>query len=261
MPLQPSRWTERQALRIFFGRYLDTLSKAEFRIKGDQTTWRVQHQQHLPPPLHLISTRLTPPLSSPSRQLPLDSQTSAPSCLPQFYLPLLFTMLALWPFYPLSVQPSMPFYRHFASFRAMQAISRARSARSSLPGLSASRSLVSNDYVQLITGPNSVYSTGCFPFLTHYPEIALDRWAKKFGPLYSMWLGDQLFVVVSDPQMVKDLVVTNGAVFSSRKEMFMKSQIIFARRGITATPYNDNWYVHGALTLNMTALISRNIHE
>ena len=56
-----------------------------------------------------------------------------------------------------------------------------------------------------------------------------------------MWLGNQLFVVVSDPNMVKDLVITNGAIFSSRKEMYMKSQIIFVRRGITATPYDDIW--------------------
>lgn len=30
-------------------------------------------------------------------------------------------------------------------------------------------------------------------------------------------------------------MVTNGAIFSSRKEMFLKSQIIFAGRGITVT--------------------------
>ena len=65
-----------------------------------------------------------------------------------------------------------------------------------------------------------------------------------------MWLGNQYFLVVSDPQIVKDLVITNGSVFSSRKEMFMKSQIIFARRGITATPYDDTWYdtYHSALS-------------
>ena len=57
-----------------------------------------------------------------------------------------------------------------------------------------------------------------------------------------MWLGDQLFVVVSDPKIVKDLVITNGAVFSSRKDMYIKSQLIFARRGITATPYGETWY-------------------
>jgi hypothetical protein len=43
-----------------------------------------------------------------------------------------------------------------------------------------------------------------------------------------MWLGNQLFMVVSDPAIVKDLLVTNGGIFSSRKEMFIKSQTVLA---------------------------------
>ncbi|KAJ3813392.1 cytochrome P450 [Lentinula aff. lateritia] len=85
---------------------------------------------------------------------------------------------------------------------------------------------------------------GSFPFLTQYPELTLDYWAKKFGDMYSIWLGNQLFVIISSPAIVKDLIVTNGAVFSSRKEMFIKSQTVFAGRGITATPYNDRWRKH-----------------
>lgn len=46
-------------------------------------------------------------------------------------------------------------------------------------------------------------SLGSFPFLTHYPELTLDYWAKRFGPLYSLWLGNQLFMIVSDPNIVK----------------------------------------------------------
>ncbi|TFK35002.1 cytochrome P450 [Crucibulum laeve] len=93
-------------------------------------------------------------------------------------------------------------------------------------------------------GPMGLPIFGSFPFLTNYPELTLDYWARKFGSLYSIWLGNQLFVIISDPHIVKDLMVTNGAVFSSRKEMFLKSQIIFAGRGITATPYNDRWRKH-----------------
>ncbi|KZT07800.1 cytochrome P450 [Laetiporus sulphureus 93-53] len=93
-------------------------------------------------------------------------------------------------------------------------------------------------------GPLGLPIVGSFPFLTHYPELTLDYWYKKFGPLYSMWLGNQLFVVVSDPGIAKDLMVTNGAVFSSRKEMYIKSQLVFVGRGITATPYNDRWRKH-----------------
>jgi hypothetical protein len=88
-----------------------------------------------------------------------------------------------------------------------------------------------------------VIKTGSFPFLTKYPELTLDKWAKQFGDLYSLWLGTQLFVIISSPEIAKDLMVTNGSVFSSRKEMFLKSQTIFAGRGITATPYNDRWWV------------------
>jgi hypothetical protein len=77
--------------------------------------------------------------------------------------------------------------------------------------------------------------------LSHYPELTLDYWANKFGPLYSMWLGNQLFVVISDPHIVKDLLISNGAVFSSRKETFIKSKTIFAGRGITVMPYDARW--------------------
>ncbi|KAE9386355.1 cytochrome P450 [Gymnopus androsaceus JB14] len=97
-------------------------------------------------------------------------------------------------------------------------------------------------------GPVGLPILGSFPFLTHYPELTLDYWAKRFGPLYSLWLGNQLFVIISDPVIVRDLMVTNGAIFSSRKEMFLKSQIIFAGRGITATPYNDRWRKHRRLS-------------
>jgi hypothetical protein len=85
---------------------------------------------------------------------------------------------------------------------------------------------------------------GSFPFLTNYPELTLDNWAHKFGALYSLWLGNQLFMIISDPQIAKDLMVTNGSIFSSRKEMFLKSQIIFVGRGITVTPYNNRWQAY-----------------
>ncbi|RDB27130.1 hypothetical protein Hypma_004573 [Hypsizygus marmoreus] len=120
-----------------------------------------------------------------------------------------------------------------------------------------SRRLVDEHGNSIPNGPLGIPILGSFPFLTDYPELTLDYWAKKFGPLYSMWLGNQLFVVVSDPQIVKDLMVTNGAIFSSRKEMFLKSQNIFAGRGITATPYNDRWRKHRRIatgSLNIRAV-------
>ncbi|KAK8008781.1 cytochrome P450 [Apiospora marii] len=90
-------------------------------------------------------------------------------------------------------------------------------------------------------GPRGLPILGSFPFLTHYPELTLSRWAQKFGPLYSIWLGNQHVVVISSAEVAKDLLVANGSIFSSRKEMYIKSQHILAGRGITTTPYNDTW--------------------
>ncbi|KAI8627254.1 cytochrome P450 [Xylariaceae sp. FL1651] len=99
-------------------------------------------------------------------------------------------------------------------------------------------------------GPTGLPILGSFPFLTRYPELTLDKWARKFGELYSVWLGNQLFMIISSPEIAKDLMITNGAVFSSRKEMFIKSQTVFIGRGITVTPYNATWKKHRRLATN-----------
>ncbi|KAF9728507.1 hypothetical protein PMIN01_13335 [Paraphaeosphaeria minitans] len=85
---------------------------------------------------------------------------------------------------------------------------------------------------------------GSFLSLKRYPERTLHRWAKYYGPIYSVWLGNQLFVIVSEPGIAKGLMATHGAVFSDRKEMFIKSQTVLVGRGITASPYSKRWRKH-----------------
>ena len=80
-----------------------------------------------------------------------------------------------------------------------------------------------------------------YAFLRRYPERALRAWARTYGPLLSVWMGNQLFVVISDARVAKDLLVSNGAIFSSRRQYFMKNRTILRGRAITATAYNDTW--------------------
>jgi len=80
-----------------------------------------------------------------------------------------------------------------------------------------------------------------YAFLRRYPELAVDYWAKKYGPLFSIWMGTQLFVVISDPHIARDLLVTHGAIFSSRKRYFLKNQVILRGRAISSTEYGDKW--------------------
>ncbi|KXN80997.1 Cytochrome P450 1A2 [Leucoagaricus sp. SymC.cos] len=96
-----------------------------------------------------------------------------------------------------------------------------------------------------IPGPTRFPIVGCLGSLpTQNPELVLDRWARCYGPLYSVWLGNQQFVIISDSTIVKDLLVTRGAIFSSRRDNFIKCQIILKGCAITASPFNNLWKQH-----------------
>ncbi|KAL4268978.1 cytochrome P450 family protein [Pleurotus pulmonarius] len=88
-----------------------------------------------------------------------------------------------------------------------------------------------------------------YAFLRRYPEKPLHTWAKKYGPLYSVWMGEQLFVVINDPLVARDLLVVHGAIFSGRWSYFMKNQTILAGGAITASPYNDVWRKHRKIAM------------
>ncbi|KAI9464306.1 hypothetical protein F5148DRAFT_982175 [Russula earlei] len=47
-------------------------------------------------------------------------------------------------------------------------------------------------------------------FLRSYPEHTLRAWSRIYGTLFSIWMGNQLFVVISNAQI--DLLVNNGAM-------------------------------------------------
>nr|GAT55589.1 cytochrome P450 [Mycena chlorophos] len=86
-------------------------------------------------------------------------------------------------------------------------------------------------------------------YLGQYNELVLDKWARRFGPLYSVWFGDQMFVVLSHPKVVQDLLVENGAIFSSRKNYYVKNEVILHDRAITANPYDQRWRDHRKMAM------------
>lgn len=98
-----------------------------------------------------------------------------------------------------------------------------------------------------------------YAFLRKYAERALDAWAKQYGDLFSIWMGSQLFVVISEPTVAKDLLVSNGAIFSSRKKYFMKNQVILKGRAITASEYGNKWYKRMCYLYQLLSLLIQKI--
>ncbi|KAF7352574.1 Cytochrome P450 2F2 [Mycena venus] len=106
------------------------------------------------------------------------------------------------------------------------------------------KNIVSSRGISIPPGPILRYA-----FLRKHPEKTLHNWARAYGSLFSLWMGNQLFVVVSDAKAARDLLVTQGAIFSSRKKYFVKDQTIFAGRGITSSAYDDTWRHHRRLAM------------
>ena len=57
-------------------------------------------------------------------------------------------------------------------------------------------------------------------------HLQFQKWAKEFGPVYSLMLGTQCFVVLNSDQAIKDLLDKRSAIYSSRPEVYLGQEIL-----------------------------------
>lgn len=56
---------------------------------------------------------------------------------------------------------------------------------------------------------------------TRDAHLQFQKWAKEYGPIYSLILGTKTLVVLSSDQAVKDLLDKRSALYSHRQEMYI----------------------------------------
>jgi cytochrome P450 len=56
--------------------------------------------------------------------------------------------------------------------------------------------------------------------------IQFEKWAREYGPVYSIMLGTKVMIVLNSDQAVKDLVDKRGAIYSSRPEAYIAQNVI-----------------------------------
>ena len=57
-------------------------------------------------------------------------------------------------------------------------------------------------------------------------HLQFQKWAKEFGPVYSLMLGTQCFVVLNSDQAIKDLLDKRSAIYSSRPDVYLGQEIL-----------------------------------
>lgn len=53
------------------------------------------------------------------------------------------------------------------------------------------------------------------------PHLQFERWAREYGPVYSLMLGTKCLIVLSSDEAVRELLDKRSAIYSHRQEMYI----------------------------------------
>ena len=57
-------------------------------------------------------------------------------------------------------------------------------------------------------------------------HLQFGKWAQEYGPIYSLMLGTQVYIVLSADYAIRDLVDKRGSIYASRPDLFIAQHIV-----------------------------------
>lgn len=60
---------------------------------------------------------------------------------------------------------------------------------------------------------------------TQDAHLQFEKWAREYGPIYSLMLGTQCMIVLSSDMAVKELLDRRSGIYSSRQEMYIGQKL------------------------------------
>jgi cytochrome P450 len=90
-------------------------------------------------------------------------------------------------------------------------------------------------------GPRGLPLVGYLPFLGTELHRKFEELAISYGPIYKLWLGKKLCVVVSSPSLVKEVVRDQDRVFANRDPPIAGLVATYGGADIVFAPYGDDW--------------------
>ncbi|KAI0868103.1 cytochrome P450 [Hypoxylon argillaceum] len=86
-------------------------------------------------------------------------------------------------------------------------------------------------------------------------HVQFEKWAKEYGPVFSLVLGANVVIVLSSDMAVNDLLEKRSAIYSSRPSFYLSQQIGSGGMRWTLMEYGERWRKlrkvgHSALNIN-----------
>ncbi|OJJ54811.1 hypothetical protein ASPSYDRAFT_210517 [Aspergillus sydowii CBS 593.65] len=89
---------------------------------------------------------------------------------------------------------------------------------------------------------------------TQDAHLQFEKWAREYGPIYSLMLGTQCMIVLSSDMAVKELLDRRSGIYSSRQEMYIGQKLCSGNLRMLMMEYGPTWrmfrkMVHGLLNV------------
>ncbi|KAL3476681.1 cytochrome P450 [Aspergillus californicus] len=89
---------------------------------------------------------------------------------------------------------------------------------------------------------------------TRDAHLQFEKWAREYGPIYSLMLGTQCMIILSSDEAVKDLLDKRSGIYSDRQEMYIGQVLCSGGLRMLMMGYGPTWrmfrkMVHGLLNV------------
>ncbi|KAH8649736.1 putative cytochrome P450 [Tricladium varicosporioides] len=86
-------------------------------------------------------------------------------------------------------------------------------------------------------------------------HLQFEKWAREYGPIYSLMLGTKTLIVLSSDEAVKDLLDRRSGIYSHRQEMYIGQTLCSGDLRLLMMGYGPRWrafrkMVHGLLNVS-----------
>ncbi|KAL0285465.1 UNVERIFIED_CONTAM: cytochrome [Sesamum angustifolium] len=90
-------------------------------------------------------------------------------------------------------------------------------------------------------GPRGLPILGYLPFLGNNLHHQFADLAQRYGPIYKLYLGNKLCVVINSPSLVKEVVRDQDSIFADRDANIAALAATYGGKDISFSPVNSEW--------------------